>query len=140
MDNKTCRVCGETKPLAGFYIRGNGHPRSLCRKCFNAERGERRHKPWSAEEDARIREAYPGGGWAACALEGRTRMSIQQRAFKLGVNRSTYVGKRKTDNRERFGMPVDTRPDSDKALDYVLRSFRECEPAANLVAIIGRAA
>ena len=37
-------------------------------------------------------------------------------------------------------MPADTRPDSDKALDYVLRSFRLCEPAANLVAVIGRAA
>ena len=67
-------------------------------------------------------------------------MSVQQRAYKLGVGRETHIGKHKTDNRERFGMPADDRPDSDKALDYVLRDFRLCEPAANLVAIIGRAA
>lgn len=31
-----------------------------------------------------------------------------------------------------FGVPADDRPEEDKALDYVLRSFRECEPAQNL--------
>jgi hypothetical protein len=140
MDSQTCRVCGITKPLSGYYIRGNGHPRSLCRQCFNKERGERRHKPWTVAEDDRIRESYPGGGWSACALEGRTRMSVQQRAYKLGVGRETHIGKHKTDNRERFGLPVDTRPDSDKALDYVLRDFRLCEPAQNLTWILKEAA
>lgn len=37
-------------------------------------------------------------------------------------------------------LPTDTRPEEDKALDYVLRSFRECEPAANLTWILGAVA
>lgn len=140
MADKTCRVCGETKPLSGYYIRSNGHPRSLCRQCFNQERGHRRHAPWTEDEDQRIRAAYPGGGWSACGLEGRTRMSVQQRAYKLGVGRATYVGKKKTDNREAFGLPADDRPEEIKALDYVLRDFRECEPAQNLTWLIGEVA
>lgn len=95
--------------------------------------------PWTPFADEVIETMYATHGAKAChkLLPDRTIEAIQQRAHKLRVAAANYV---KCDSRVKFGLPVDTRPDSDKALDYVLRDFRLCEPAANLVAIIGRAA
>lgn len=95
--------------------------------------------PWTPFADEVIETMYAEHGAKAChkLLPDRTIEAIQQRAHKLRVAAANYV---KCDTRVKFGLPVDTRPDSDKALDYVLRSFRECDPAANLTWIIGAAA
>lgn len=132
-NTKTCSNCCEAKPLGDFYLRPNGLPRSLCKRCYNTLCNSRRHRPWTAEEDAAIREFYPKGGYSACKLD-RAKMAIQQRAHKLRVAAENYV---KRDARVKFGLPVDTRPESDRALDLALRSFRVCEPAANLTWILG---
>lgn len=94
-------------------------------------------KPWTPAEDAEIEANYPTGGPRACNLPGRTTLSISQRAHKIGALREGYEGRHPSDSR--FGIPADDRPEEDKALDYVLRSFRECEPAANLTWILGAA-
>lgn len=95
--------------------------------------------PWTPFADDVIQTIYPKHGAKACQklLPDRSVMAIAQRAHKLRVAAANYV---KCDSRVKFGLPVDTRPDSDKALDYVLRDFRECEPAANLTWIIGAVA
>jgi hypothetical protein len=95
--------------------------------------------PWTPFADEVIETMYATHGARAChkLLPDRTIEAIQQRAHKLRVAAANYV---KEDARVKFGLPVDTRPDSDKALDYVLRDFRLCEPAANLTWIIGAVA
>lgn len=61
---KTCRGCGETKPLEAFYRRGNSGHRHRCKACqastgkayesANRERIAVRHSQWYRANKARV--------------------------------------------------------------------------------------
>jgi hypothetical protein len=85
---------------------------------------------------------YPHGGWQACNLPGRNAHAIRNRAYRLGIRMVREDAPDiplKRHKEPEFGIPADDRPAEIKALDMALRSFRECEPAANLTWIIGAA-
>jgi hypothetical protein len=93
---------------------------------------------WTTFADEVIETMYATRGARACQalLPGRTVMAIQQRAHKLRVASRTYV----REGDVTFGIPTDDRPDEIRALDYALRDFRECHPAANLFWTLGAVA
>jgi hypothetical protein len=66
------------------FKKGRGHAPRLSAPY---RPGRHSDKFWTLGEDAIIREAYPAGGAAACALrlEGRSRQAIYMRAKILGV-------------------------------------------------------
>lgn len=145
-DTKTCNNCHQEKLVSMFYMESNGQPRSRCIACFNSLRSpfeKNGAKAWSAEEDEILKREYPKGGpQAVKRFVQRDIKGIKNRAYRLGICIVNQVtAKPAFPKKERsFGIPADTRPDSDKALDYVLRSFRECEPAQNLTWILSEAA
>lgn len=140
---KTCKMCGVDKPFSAFYVREGGKPMGRCRLCYNSARSRGGSPFWTHEEDDIIRANYPKGGWAACNETGRGPRAIRQRAYKLGVAYEPMALRRKDKQKldeVRWGIPVDDRPEFMRRLDYTLMAFRECEPAANLVASLGVAA
>ncbi len=62
-----------------------------------------RPRYWTPEEDAVLREHYPGKGWRACQtyLPGRTESTITHRARKLGLPGLRAPHLRKKENPER---------------------------------------
>jgi hypothetical protein len=90
---------------------------------------------WTDFADEVIETIYPKQGAKACQklLPDRSVMAIQQRAWKLRVASKVHAGLPKTE-------PLYPREGEELACDLALRQFRECEPAANLIAIIGEVA
>lgn len=91
--------------------------------------------PWSPFADDVIQTIYPKHGAKACQklLPDRSVMAIAQRAHKLRVASKVHAGLPKEG-------PLYPREGDELALDLALRSFRVCEPAANLTWIIGAVA
>lgn len=92
---------------------------------------------WRPEEDEVLFDNYEEHGAAGCLphLEGRTRQSVTQRAFRLGLKTAINpavavisVWQRGENARD---SALQTR------LDIALTQFRACEPAANLVPSLG---
>ena len=90
---------------------------------------------WTDFADEVIETIYPKQGAKACQklLPDRTVMAIQQRAWKLRVASKVHAGLPKEG-------PLYPREGEELACDLALTHFRECEPAANLIASIGVAA
>lgn len=114
---KTCRACGETKPLTEFYRRGGGKPgyRYRCKACENAARlkGQSRASrityeivmhnhdpsfPLSPEAEAVIYTSEPLPPRLVALVERRKRLAEQGR---LRRNREL----RKLEERQR-AMPL----------------------------------
>lgn len=142
---KRCNKCGVEKLSSMFYTEPRtGAPRSRCIDCYNLVRKPKKfvRRPWSEAEDDILQREYPEGGWevVAALLAGRDRRTIQNRAWRLGVHQirpEAPTERLRRGQEPPFGVPADDRPEEIKALDYALRDFRECEPAANLVASLG---
>jgi hypothetical protein len=88
-DSKTCRDCGETKPVSDFYFtrkRGVSYPSSYCKTCSNA-----RNKAWRTtnperdlERMAKWRAANPDyqRKWAEKNPRKREKNNFRARAAK----------------------------------------------------------
>jgi hypothetical protein len=93
---------------------------------------------WRPEEDEVLFDNYEEHGAAGCLphLAGRTRQSVTQRAFRLGLKTQVNpavavvsVWQRGEDTRD---SALQTK------LDAALTNFREAMPAANLCWSLGR--
>lgn len=148
MAERTCTLCGKTKPQSAYYT-NRGEPRARCIACYNQLRARGiSNSKWSEQEDLAVRVYYPEGGAAAVLphTPGRSEQAIRQRAYAKGVawvHRTPPAHPYRPQQRESataWKVPADDRPREIRELDAALRDFRECEPAANLVASLGAAA
>lgn len=70
---RTCRDCGETKPIAAYELQVSGKPRWTCRCCRAARRAEATHQ---AMLDKREREAALGDDIWSAMWTGRSRRAL----------------------------------------------------------------